>query len=73
MKGTRASELTVGQIFEEVANFTLAVAAVAAKGPNRGEFARLSPASDSLWIDAKERGHLRGGEQLFGLHWALHS
>jgi len=67
------AKLAVGQILEEIANFTLAIATMAAKGANRGEFARLSPAGDRLGIDAKERGDLGWGEEFFALHRALHT
>lgn len=46
--------LAVGQVFEEIANFALPVAAMAAKGANRGEFAGLRPAGDRLGINPEE-------------------
>lgn len=64
--------LTLREILEEIANFTLAVAAVAAKCANRGELAGLCPAGHSFWIDTKKRSHLRGGQELLGLYLSLH-
>lgn len=55
-------ELAVWQILQEVTNFALSVAAMATQGPNRGEFARFSPARHSLWINAEERGDLGWGQ-----------
>lgn len=65
--------LTVGQVLEQIADFALAVAAMAAQGANRGEFACLRPAGDRLWIDSKERGDLRWGEELLAFEGTLHA
>lgn len=46
---------------------------MAAKGANRGELARLSPAGNRLGIDPKEGSDLGWGEEFFGLERAVHT
>ena len=45
-------------LLEAPTNFRSAEAAMAAKGPNRGDLARTGPASDRLRVDPEESGDL---------------